>query len=48
MGDVNFITKYKWNKFIAYLNVVRDATWPEIDSDVVIWELIDDTKALPS
>ena len=47
-GDVKAITDSKWNKCIEELNVVRDATWPEIDSDVVIWELIADIKDLLS
>lgn len=48
LREVKSITNSKWNKCIEELNVVRDATWPKIDIDVDIYELIEDIKDLPS
>ena len=35
-------------KKLEELNVVRDATWNDVDIDGAIWEFIVDIKALPS
>ena len=46
--QVKAIIDSKWNKCIEELNEVKDVVWPKIDIDVTIWDVIVDTKALPS
>ena len=38
----------KWSKSLDKLTTVRDATWPDVDIDIIIWEVIVDIKAIPS
>lgn len=38
----------KWTKSIHELNVIRDATWLDIDTYLEIWEVVTSIKALPS
>jgi hypothetical protein len=42
------ITDAKWTKNISELEVVRNTTWPFVDTDIAIWEVIADIKAIPS
>ena len=47
VGDSKAITDAKWNKCLEELNTMKDATWPDIDTDIAIWEVIADIKAFP-
>jgi hypothetical protein len=42
------ITDAKWQKCIDELQGVRTATWPDIDTDIEIWEAVAGVKALPT
>lgn len=44
---VKAIIDAKWTKCLEELDTIRDVTWPDIDADITIWELIVDIKALP-
>ena len=48
VGDSKAITDAKWNKCLEELNTIKDATWPDIDIDISIWEVIADIKAFPA
>lgn len=38
--EVNTITYEKWSKCLNDLNSIGDATWPDIDIGIAIWEVI--------
>ena len=45
VGDSKRITNAKWNKCLEELNTIKDATWPNVDTDISIWEVIVDIKS---
>lgn len=47
-GELKEITNTKWNKYLEELDAVRDATWPDVDTDISIWEVIVDIKDISS
>ena len=48
IGELKSITNTKWNKYLEELDALGDATWPYVDTDISIWEVISNTKAIPS
>jgi hypothetical protein len=42
------ITDAKWQKSVDEFKGVRTAVWPDIDTDIEIWEAIAGVKALPT
>ena len=47
VGDSKAITDAKWNKCVEELNMIKEATWLDIDIDIAIWEVIASIKAFP-
>ena len=45
--EVKAIKNVKWKKFLEEWNVIRGATWPNVDTDISIWEVIVEINALP-
>ena len=45
VGDSKEINDAKWNKCLEELKMIKDATWPNVDMDIAIWEVIVDVKA---
>ena len=48
VGDSKAIIDAEWNKCIEELNTIKDATWPNVDIDITIWEVIANIKAFPT
>ena len=48
IGDSKAITDAKWNKCLEELNTIKDATWPNVDTNIAILEVIADIKAFPT
>ena len=48
VGDSKAIIDAKWKKCIEEVNIIKDATWPYVDTDIAIWEVIADIKAFPA
>ena len=48
VGYSKAVTDAKWNKCIEELTTIKDATWPNVDIDIAIWEVIADIKAFPA
>ena len=48
VGDSKAIIDAKWNKCIEELNTIKDATWPNVDTNIAIWEVIVDIKSFPT
>ena len=46
--EVKGITNVKCTKCRDELDVVRNATWLDVDIDITIWEVISNIKFLPS
>ena len=46
--EVKAIIDAKWTKCLEDLDTIKNATWLDIELDIVIWELIGNIKALPS
>ena len=45
--EVKAIIDVKWNKRLDELNTITGATWPYIEIDIVIWEVMVGIKTLP-
>lgn len=41
-GELKAITNIEWKKGIYELDTIRDATWPNVNTDIAIWEVIVD------
>ena len=47
VAKVRAIKYEKWKKCFNELNIVKEATWLDEDSNIIIWEVIDGINALP-
>ena len=47
--DMNkVVVDASWIKCLNELNMVRDDTWLELDTDITIWEVITEIKTYPN
>lgn len=46
--EVRAMKNFKWTKCLDQLETIKITTWPYVDIDITIWELIVDLKAFPS
>jgi hypothetical protein len=48
VAECKAITDAKWQKSVDEFKGVRTAVWPDIDTDIEIWEAVAGIKALPT
>jgi hypothetical protein len=48
VAECKAITDAKWTKNVDEFKGVKTATWPDIDTDIAIWEAVASIKALPT
>ena len=48
VAEVRAIQNSKWDDYQSELNTVRDATWPDVETYITMWEVIAKVKEFPN